>query len=188
MKNVGLCTHFTKTDEWAFEYALNLVRTHQFHLNICHWVESPYKIRRDIIYNNLLSHQKTVPVSPKIITKLELELREYYDPKLGDFTDVAFKLCEGAYQVELIRCFRQHLMDLVVMGYAPPEQTAFDEQPMTLFATNLQYPVVIVGPNGPGTFLLNRKALEILNQLTLPEGSWQVLEDASISWQILQPA
>ncbi len=52
------------------------------------------------------------PITPKLLTQLELELRQTYEPKLGDFTDVAFKLCEGMYQVELTRCFRQNLLDL----------------------------------------------------------------------------
>ena len=49
MQNIGLCTHFTETDEWAFEYALELARTRHCHLNICHWLESPYQLRRDML-------------------------------------------------------------------------------------------------------------------------------------------
>jgi hypothetical protein len=189
MKNLGLCTHFAETDEWAFQYAFNLARTHQLHLIICHWLESPYQIRRDIVYNDLFDPQKTIPISPEVLNKFELQLRQYYEPKLGDFTDVAFKLCEGAYQVELTRCFRQHLLDLVVMGYqAPSKEGSSTEQPLELFAMNLQYPIVIVGPDGPDTFLLNPGAFEKLNQLALPEGSWQLLEDANVSWQVLRPA
>lgn len=179
MKTVGLCTHFTETDEWAFEYAFNLAQAGQYQLNICHWLESPYAIRRDIIYTDLFDHRETAPVTPELLTKLELKLRQYYEPKLDDFTDVAFKLCEGAYQVEVVRCFRQHLLDLVVMGYqAPPQEASSIEQPMDLFTMHLHYPVVIVGMDGPGTFLLNHKAYEMLEQLALPEGSWRVLEPA----------
>ncbi len=182
MKTIGFCTHFTETDEWAFAYAFNLVRSRKLQLNICHWLESPYKIRRDIVYDDLFNPQKTVPVTPEILNKLELELREYYEPQLGDFTDVAFKLCEGAYQVELIRCFRQHLLDLVVMGYQePPSDASSVEQPLPQFAMNLPYPVVIVGVDGPDTFLLNRKAFEMIDRLALPEGSWQVIGDAQLA-------
>ena len=188
MKTIGLCTHFTETDEWAFRYAFKLAQTRQLQLNICHWLESPYKIRRDIVYNDLFAHQKTVPVTPAVLNKLELNLREYYEPKLSNFTNVAFKLCEGAYQVELTRCLRQHLMDMVVIGYQTLSDESADEQPLELFAMKLPYPVVIVGHNGADTFLINAKALEIRDQLDLPEGSWLVLEDANIKWQVVRPA
>jgi hypothetical protein len=177
MKTVGLCTHFAQTDEWAFDYAFNLVQSRGLQLNICHWLESPYKIRRDMVYDDLFEPGKTVTVTPGLLNKLELQLREYYDPRLGDFTDVAFKLCEGAYQVELVRCFRQNLLDLVVMGYQlPPEDASTEERPLEEFAAGLQYPLVIVGLDGPESFLINDRASEMLDQLGLPEGSWQVIQ------------
>lgn len=178
MKSVGLCTHFTETDKWAFDYAFKLAQAKNLQLNICHWLESPYQLRRDLVYNDLFDHKNVVPVTPKVLNKLELKLREYYEPKLGNFTDVAFKLCEGTYQVELMRCFRQNLLDLVVMGYQEPATAATStEQPMELFAMSLPYPVIIVGKDGPDTFLLNHKAAQIRDLLALPAG-WQVLEPA----------
>lgn len=178
MKTIGLCTHFAKSDEWALTYALKLVRQRHLQLNICYWLASPYIIRRDVVYSDLFKRQDVIPVTPEILAKLELQLREYYEPKLGDFTDVAFKLCEGMYQVELIRCFRQHFLDVVVMGYQSPKaDTSSAEQPLTQFAQSLPYPIIIVGVDGPDSFLLNAKAYTLLNQLDLPAGSWQVLAD-----------
>jgi hypothetical protein len=177
MKTIGLCTHFTQTDEWAFDYALNLAQSRAWQLTICHWLESPYTIRRDIVYDNLFKPTKTMTVTPELVNRLEFQLREYYEPKLGDFTDVAFKLCEGAYQVELVRCFRQNLLDLVVMGYqAPPEEAPTGERPLEEFAAGLQYPVVIVGLDGPDSFLINHPAVEMLDHLALLEGSWKVIQ------------
>jgi hypothetical protein len=177
MKTIGLCTHFMETDEWAFDYAFNLARSRGWQLNICHWLASPYKIRRDIVHDDLFKPTGTVTVTPELLNKFELQLRQYYEPKLGDFTEVAFKLCEGAYQVELIRCFRQNLLDLVVMGYQlPPEDAHAGEQPLEEFAARLQYPLVIVGLDGPGSFLINPKAFEMLDQLRLPGGSWKVIQ------------
>lgn len=179
MKVVGLCTHFTVTDEWAFDYALALVREKHLQLNICHWLESPYQIRRDLVYDDLFNHKQVVPVTPEILNSLELKLREYYEPKLGAFTDVAFKLCEGTYQVELIRCFRQNFLDLVVIGYQEPAAAATSaEQPLDLFAMSLPYPVIIVGKDGPETLLLNHAAVQMRDVLALPAGRWQVLEPA----------
>ncbi|GAB4529629.1 MAG: hypothetical protein Kow0063_06850 [Anaerolineae bacterium] len=179
MKSIGLCTHFTQTDEWAFDYALKLAQTHGARLNICHWLESPYTIRRDIVYNDLFKPTRTVNVTPELLTRLELQLREYYEPRLGDFTEVAFKLCEGAYQVELVRCFRQHLLDLVVMGHQPAsEQTPGEGRPLEEFAAGIRYPIVVVGLDGPGSFLLNQKAFDMLDQLALKEGSWKLIQPA----------
>jgi hypothetical protein len=177
MKTVGLCTHFTQTDEWAFDYAFNLARSRGLQLNICHWLESPYKIRRDIVYDDLFEPLETVVVTSELLNKLELQLREYYEAKLGDFTEVAFKLCEGAYRVELVRCFRQNLLDLVVMGYQlPVEGAVAEEQSLEEFAASIQYPIVIVGLEGPGSFLVNGKAFDMSDQLELPEGNWHVIQ------------
>lgn len=181
IKTIGLCTHFTQTDDWAFDYAFKLAQMRRLQLNICHWLESPYRIRRDIVYDHLLKPTRAVAVTPELLGKLELQLREYYEPKLGDFTDVGFRLCEGAYQVELIRCFRQNLLDMVVMGYqSPPEDPYAGERPLEEFAANLAYPLVIVGLEGPESFLVNQKAFGMLEQLDLPEGSWKVIQPALV--------
>jgi hypothetical protein len=179
MKNIGLCTHFSQTDEWAFDYALGLARTHGWQLNICHWLNSPYCLRRDQVFASLGATDQVQPVTPALLTKLEFALRQYYDPKLGDFTQVGFKLCEGLYQVELVRCFRQNLLDLVVMGYQETsDQFVSAEQPVEAFAAHLGYPLVIVGPESPRQFLLNQSALKHLEELQLSEGSWSVIEPA----------
>ncbi len=188
MKTVGLCTHFNETDEWAFDYALRLARKRQFQLNICHWLASPYTIRRDVVYSDLFFHDEAIPVTPELLNQLELKLRQYYEPRLGDFTDVAFKLCEGAYQIELLRCFRNHLLDLVVLGYQAPVDGTPAGHSLEFFSLHLPYPMIIVGADGPDTFLLNAPAYELIEQLDLPAGSWNVLEDANVSWQVLQPS
>jgi hypothetical protein len=177
MKTIGLCTHFSQTDEWAFTYALRLARSHDWQLNICHWLNSPYSLRRDVIYPDLLEAGRAEPLTPALLTKLELQLRQYYDARLGDFEQAAFKLCEGLYQVELVRCFRQHLLDLVVMGYqTPSEQDVSSEQPLEDFALRTDYPLVIVGPQSPDQYLINPPAFQWLDDLLLPEGSWKLIE------------
>jgi hypothetical protein len=178
MKNVGLCTHLSQTDEWAFNFALELVHRQGWQLTICHWLNSPYNLRRDMVYPTLLKDGEPQPITPKLLTQLELELRQYYEPKLGDFTNVAFKLCEGMYQVELARCFHQNLLDLVVIGYQQDEQNTSNEQPLEEFAANLNYPLVIVGPDASDKFLLNQAAQTWLDKLQLPDGSWQAVQAA----------
>ncbi len=176
MTTVGFCTHFTQTDDWAFDYALGLARKHNWQLNICHWLHSPFKLRRDIVQTDLFAPTGETAITPQLLTRLERQLREHYDERLGDFTNVAFKLCEGMYQVELVRCLRQNLLDLVVMGYQADEtELEPGALPLEEFALRLQYPLVIVGCQGPRSFLLNPKAIEWLAKLDLPQQSWSPL-------------
>ena len=176
MKTIGLCNHFSQTDEWAFNFALDLARRNKWQLTICHWLNSPYNLRRDMVYPTLTEDGEPQPITPELLTKLELELRQYFEPKLGDFTDVAFKLCEGMYQVELTRCFRQNLLDLVVLGYPGDDLSASSEQPIEEFAAHLNHPLVIVGSDEPNQFLLNQAAQTWLDDLQLPDGSWRAVE------------
>ena len=177
MKNIGLCTHFSQSDEWAFHFALELVLKNDWQLTICHWLNSPYSLRRDMVYPSLLDQdEEPQPITPKLLTQLDLELRQYYEGKLGEFSNVAFKLCEGMYQIELTRCFRQNLLDLVVIGYQQDDPLPASEQPLAEFAANLPHPLVIVGPDEPDRFLLNQASQNWLDEMHLPEGSWQVIE------------
>lgn len=182
MTAIGLCTHFTETDAWAFEFALERAKARGWQLNICHWLHSPYKIRRDIVRDDLFHPKQNIPATPSLLNKLELQLRDYYEPKLGDFTDVAFKLCEGQYQVELVRCFRNNLLNLVVMGYQPPQ--AADEPGILAledFAMALAHPLIIVGQRGPDSYLLNLKAVDWLDQLSIPDDGWEIIQPETVS-------
>jgi hypothetical protein len=44
------------------------------------------------------------------------------------------------------------------------------------FAAHLNHPLVIVGPDEPNNFMLNVAAQSWLDELELPEGSWNVIE------------
>jgi hypothetical protein len=181
MKKIGLCTHFSQSDEWAFDFALELVRRNDWQLTICHWLDSPYSLRRDIVYPTLRAGGEPEPVTPRLLKKLELELRQHFEPQLGDFTNVAFKLCEGMYQVELTRCFRQNLLDLVVIGAQPEEGISSAEQPLVEFAAQLHHPLVIVGPDSPNHYKLNQAAHGWLDHLHLPVGTWEIIESAVLA-------
>lgn len=178
MTTLGFCTHFTQADEWAFQYAFRLAQARGWQLNICHWLRSPYLLRRDLIGDDLFQAGEPRPVSLKLLAKLEQQLREYYEPKLKDFTQVAFKLCEGQYQVELVRCFRKNLLDLVVIGYQQEQDTAQDAaaHSQETFAARLAYPVILVGRDGPQSYLLNAPAQAWLDRLDLPQGAWELLQ------------
>jgi hypothetical protein len=178
MKTIGLCTHFAESDEWALDFALEVVKRQGWQLTICHWLESPYSLRRDIVYPSLNKTGEPQSITPELLNQLELELRQYYEEKLGDFTNVAFKLCEGMYQVELTRCFRQHLLDLVVMGFPPTELATSNELPLKQFAAELEYPLVIIGPDRSDQYLLNSAAEAWVESLQLQNKSWRVINPA----------
>lgn len=179
MTTIGLCTHFSENDRLAFEFALDLAKKHQVQLNICHWLNSPYILRRDIVQDDLFSPGVSVTVTSALLTRLEYQLRAYYEPLLGDFTNVAFKLCEGHYQVELLRCFRQQLLDLVALG-DQPDQMDEATQPLADFAAHTPYPLVIVQASEP-RYRVNQAGLAWLDFMELPEHSWEVIESAPIA-------
>jgi hypothetical protein len=175
IKTIGFCTHFSDTCEWAFDYAFRLAQNHDLKLNICRWLDSPYLIRRNQVYTND-AHRTVSHVTPELLARLELQLRQYYDPRLGDYLNVGFKLCEGFYQVELARCLHREEIDLVVMGCRGPQVRVPGEKPPDEFARLLGHPMIIVGCEGPDSYLLNREAAALLDFLELPAGKWKVLE------------
>lgn len=76
MKKIGLCTHFSEADERAFNFAPDLVRKHSWQLTICYWLNSPYSLRRDMVYSTLHESGEPQPITPKLLMKLELALRQ----------------------------------------------------------------------------------------------------------------
>ena len=172
MQTVGFCTHFTETCEQAFDYALSLCQDKGRTLSICHWLESPYMMRRDEIYAGP-DKKETVPVTEELLVAREHELREHYDHKLGDLLDVKFRLCEGDHQVELVRCLRRHDIDMVVMGYQSRHTGGRTQEE---FARRLNYPMVIVGHEGEQSYLINQQAVAIVDELDLPNGQWRAID------------
>jgi len=175
MKRVGLCSHYSKIGDWAFDYAFLLSRTQNLHLNIFHWLESPFRIRRDIVYTNE-SKTKTIQVNEILLIKKEKELREYYDEKLADFVEVGFRLCVGNEDVELRRCLHRNEFDVLIMGYLE-RGVIFGEKTIEDFANHFSSPIVLVGPNRADSFYLNEKASRMAGDLMLPEGRWQQIPE-----------
>jgi len=174
MEAIGLCSHYSRQGDWAFDYAFGLASKKDIQLNIFHWLESPFRFRRDIVYSND-KKQEVVRVTDEFQVKKELELREYYEAKLGDFVKVGFRLCEGNEGAELARCLRRREYDLLVMGYLD-RGADFGGQVIERFASNFRTPVVMVGPDKPNSFHLNKLAADIADQLGIKEGEWSLIE------------
>lgn len=175
MKSIGLCSHYSRQGDWAFHYAFRVAREHNIRLNIFHWLESPFRFRREIVYAND-TKTATVRVTDDLKVKKELELREYYENWLGDYVNVGFKLCEGNEGAELSRCLHKREYDLLIMGYLE-RGTDFGGQPVEKFAAKFRVPVVMVGPDKPNSFYLNSRAIEIVDQLGIDEGYWHPIEE-----------
>ena len=91
MKGIGLCAIFSRQGDWAFDYALSLARKHKAKLNVFHFLESPYAVRRDVVFVDA-KKDKTAVVTPDLIAKKDKELRLKYDERLGDYIDVYISL------------------------------------------------------------------------------------------------
>jgi len=138
-------------------------------------LESPFRFRREIVYVDD-KKQDVVRITEELRVKKELELREYYESWLEDFVKVGFKLCEGNEGAELSRCLHKREYDMLVMGYLE-QGTDFGGEKIEHFANKFKAPVVMVGPNKPNSYYLNKRAVDILDQLGIDEGDWTLIEE-----------
>jgi hypothetical protein len=172
MNGVGLCAIFARQGDWAFDYALTLAREQKTKLNIFHFLESPYIMRRDVVFVDAEKTQ-TAPVTPELISKKDREMREMYDPRLGDYVEVGFRLCEGVDEVELRKCFKKGEYEVLVIGYMGKGAAFGGTTTIEEFAAKFHGPVVLVGPDASDSFFLNEHAEKRLAELKIPEGKWK---------------
>jgi hypothetical protein len=168
---VGLCAIFSRQGDWAFDYALALARLHETRLNVFHFLESPYRLRRDVVFSDA-GKGHTERVTPDFIARKDKEMREAFDSRLGDYVDVGFRLCEGNSEWELKKCFRRGQYEVLVIGYNETGADFGDTTTIEAFATEFKAPVVLVGPDAKDSFHINRRAEQRLEVLMLPEGKW----------------
>lgn len=175
MQGVGLCAIFSRQGDWAFDYALGLARKNKAKLNVFQFLESPYAIRRDVVFVDA-EKTKTAPVSPELIAEKDKELRMEYDERLGDQDiDVGFRLCEGSNEWELKKCFKRGEYDVLVIGYQGKGADFGGTTTIEEFAHRFYGPLVLVGPDAPDEYYINEKAKAILAELNIPEGKCKLL-------------
>jgi len=175
MQGIGLCAIFSRQGDWAFDYALSLARKHKTKLNIFHFLESPYTLRRDVVFVDA-EHTKTAVVTPELIAEKDKELRNTYDEKLGDYVEVGFRLCEGAHEWELRKCFKKGDYEVLVIGYQGKGADFGGTTTIEEFAKKFHGPLVLIGPEAPDEFFLNDPARQRLKDLDIPDGKWHVVE------------
>jgi hypothetical protein len=133
-------------------------------------------IRRDIVFVDA-EKTKTAPVNQELIAEKDKELRMHYDERLGEDTDVGFRLCEGSNEWELKKCFKRGEYDVLVIGYNAKDADFGGTTTIEKFARGFHGPLVLVGPDSADEFHLNEKALVILEQLAIPAGKWMSINE-----------
>ncbi len=173
MNSIGLCSHYSRQGDWAFDFAFKLATANDIQLNIFHWLDSPYKYRRDYIYKDE-KKEEIIRVDDELKAKKELELREYYESRLGEFVKVGFKLCEGNEGLELSKCLLDRQYDVLVMGYIE-KGTDFGGQVIEDFAAKFKAPVIMVGPDKPNSYFINQQAKDIIDQLKIKDDEYTLI-------------
>jgi len=174
MQGVGLAAFFSQQGDWAFDYALSLARRHKTKLNVFQFLESPYALRRDIVFVDA-KKEDTAPVTPELIAEKDKELRMTYDDRLGDYEDVGFRLCEGSDEWELKKCFKRGDYEVLVIGYQEKGADFGGTTTIEEFASRFHAPLILVGPDTPDQFFINEKAKDFLDQLDIPDGKWEYI-------------
>jgi hypothetical protein len=175
MKGIGLCAVFSRQGDWAFDYALELARKHATRLNVFHFLESPYALRRDVVFVDA-EKKETAVVTPDLISKKDKEMREMYDARLGDYVDVGFRLCEGNDEWELRKCFKKGDYEVLVIGYKAKGAAFGGTTTIEEFARKFKGPVILVGPDAADSYYINEAAAERLVDLGIPEGKWKRID------------
>ena len=171
MDGIGLRAEYTTQGDWAFDFALALARSRGGRLKIFHWLDSPYRYRRDLVYADERKRE-VVPADMDLILQREYRLRKRYEARLGDFADVGFRLCEGHEGFELSRCLKRGEYDLLVLPYHG-HGADLGGRSIERFAGRFRAPVVLVGPYAERSFFLNRPAVEMLDELDIRPDEWR---------------
>jgi hypothetical protein len=176
MNGIGLCAIFSRQGDWAFDYALALARHHQCKLNIFHFLESPYTLRRDVVFVDA-EKTETAQVTPELIAKKDKEMREKFDDLLGDYVEVGFRLCEGNNEWELRKCFRKGDYEVLVIGYNAKGADFGGTTTIEEFGDKFKGPLVLVGPEDSDSFYINEAAEKRLDELMIPNGKWKRIRE-----------
>lgn len=158
--SIGYCVNYTQQGDWAFDLAFDIAQRYRLQLNIFHFLSDPYNPA-----DNASDSLKGEARSNRII-EMERYMRLYYDDRLGDYTDVGFRLCEYNEWTELHRCLNHREFQLLVLGL-PSRDATFGRRNLVSFANSFVCPVVLVGPDSQGNITLNDPARLISYRLGL---------------------
>ena len=155
---VGLCAHYSKQGDWAFDFALRMSQTHNVKLNVFFFLKDPYKLMDKSLKK--LSHSEI----EKIAIAEEKKLRLYYDSRAGEFLKVGFRVCYDDSWIELHKCLIIREFQLLVLGFTK-KGVNFAGKPIEEFAESFISPVILIGPKNPEQFYFNKQATLLMNKL-----------------------
>ncbi len=87
------CTDFSEDADYAFLTALDMAEKYQARLFIFHVLHSPYKYMRSIVDEQGPGEEEAF-ISQELIEKSLKNLKERYEPKMGGFQIMNFRLSE----------------------------------------------------------------------------------------------
>jgi len=173
INSIGLCAHFSKKGDWAFDFAFALTRRRKCQLNIFYFLRSPYEK-----YTEPPGEGRKI--GDQVMVATDRKLREYYDKCLGEYVDVGFKVCEETRHAKELRlCLMQREYEVLVIPYLEREIT-FGNIPIEEFAYRFTSPVVLVGPDDANQYFVNPQAALIADKLALPPQSWEEIRIESV--------
>jgi hypothetical protein len=167
---VGTCALPTEVGDRALAVALDCAKRHGVQLDIFFFPTSPFEP-----HPPRGRYGETASLTRRESIELERQIRLYYDPRLGDYLDVGFRLCAGDEDPELRRCllYRKEY-DILVLPF-PALDCSFGEVPLVEFAESLPCPTILVGPGESDELWLNSAAGPLAARL-LGEGiAWTAL-------------
>jgi nucleotide-binding universal stress UspA family protein len=114
MKRKILCAaDFQEASRWAVTHAAELARTNGAELLLCHFIDSPYRYAREVVYAEPGSDTEVL-MGPEVRRGYEERLRAYCGDRLEG--RVRLVVGDGAPEVEILRLARREKADLIVLG------------------------------------------------------------------------
>jgi len=170
LSGVGYCARLDEVGDWAFELALTLARRHNVVLDVFFFPDpcgDQHPSRGRTGEMSRMSNAAEI--------ELEKRVRLYYDERLGDFTNVGFRLCEGDEEPELRRCLiMRREYDVLVLPYRSYGHR-FGGRSIEEFAQSMPCPTILVGPDRENRLFVNATAHIWMDRLGLQEADWEEL-------------
>lgn len=104
---------FHQASGWAIAHAAELARLHGAELLLCHFIDSPYRYTRNVVYLAPGSDTE-VMMGPEVQHSYEELLRATYGDRLEG--QVRLIVQDGDPEVEILRLARREGVDLIVVG------------------------------------------------------------------------
>jgi hypothetical protein len=175
IRGVGYCARKTRAGDWAFRYALDLAVKQGVALNIFFFPTPPCLHHMSRGRRGELGR-----LPPQRAVELEREIRLYYDPLLGEYENVGFRLCEGDEDPELRHCLLiKKDYDVLVLAYEG-YRCKFGNRSIEEFAQSMACPAILVGPEHRDQFFVNSSAELWLDSLSLVGRDWARVCDVAV--------